>query len=923
MSEAAGSKRPWSALLDVWGTPPESQAKLFRQYVATVIESHCLSSRETSHSDSEEEDTQEHKLTSSARQIIEAGWKAHIRGNDESSDIEETCSDYWKDDVAGLSQADVALLQNAQQRVKQMFFTLAEEKLQQLLAKEQWNGQMQIQNCIDTGLLPNLKALHTFLKNYRSSLMQLPLFKTFSCSGRQQVFVKARSMQCYERSSLGAEVQGYLQFIGKCPCSMNNLPKAIYMGMRSEHWENAKPSATTYDTPTSFAYFTTDMMEPRVPTRMNWSTYEYDRYCKVQRTCTAYYGPYSFDSLLYKREYKDRTEYLQTDLANTIRPPANPKYMPRACIVSRIQFPFVSGQHPDYDGISEEQKDKNRLHYHGGKNFDTAKSDLCNTLHPPLEYNNILTEFWKSMDYSWAKSDACESPQGHTQQYNVGVEHQKQCLYLHLNGCELKEHVTNQAPNEGVSTSSKSSGRTKQFQYADNSTGCGCKRIGNPVPGKKGVFAVSYPAMIHEAVDDSVVGSGNTSLLPVRYIGLKRATCIRTADIQKQRDPSKHRKVYVGMAHSPVALWLEPSYNCYMKHWHLYLAHWESTLTFAADQLQADQNFDVLAHIDSQGYYDPENLEAECSEWSLEKGIHHCVMGFACTVAATYEKVKMHAGFCTGFGIPEPPCIMLHKLVLLIEVLERVELRCLRNKVDLDLWPITPAIDMIRSYESALKAATVHCNHKDTVTLFHQYNTAGWPDPVDQRDATDTMTFWHPIPLQSFSAVHFERLMQLYQVAANHMAAIKLVAHAKSKDVDGSLYERHQNQYKNGYFTTVHAVDTAGVADAHASIVSPTTSNTSTRTNLDTLHFQDPRKWQIKDQLECLSKMSFDEICTECNTQREMSKENTAKATLICELFMAGITARQLSDQRLARFIDNQETELGKSVANFLQRSTE
>lgn len=865
------------------------------------------SSSESSDGEPESRSLSAHAMHTAEELCINEAWREYKQKNYCASEDEDSDE---RENVA----CDV-IVKHAWRRPRAQFVVSARKCLENLQVSEHKLRASDLVSIVDTEhhvSSEDIKAFERFLKHYKTTLRTTPLFHVELQPNRPFPNVYVRAAGPYHGSS--SVVPGYLQFIGQCNCSLHNLPRTILMWMRSEHWNAAMP----YQNPSSIEFQT------KAKNSREQDNWEEVRKKAVEAPTIWFMGPYSIDAIWDREGFSLRQSYLQQADAHKMRPPVKKEHTPVAPLTARVLYPFGScrAECPQRSNMAhketvyklKEHLDKDTAVYHGGTNFIRG-TNFDKVDNVPASFFGIQHEFWTCMDESTKQCDTTDHPGKHTKQYMLGVNGVPNSLYVHLNGYALEEHVTQQAPNQGIrmSKGKDTSGRRRsRSQYTNNSTETDCKRF-QPMLQPKGEYVCvpSYPCMVHqsqqtETGDIDPLG-GNDSILPTYLVGLKRAKCLSSKD-------GKIRKLYVGMAASPMAMWMEPSYHCYLKHWLCYLEHLEATLMEAADALHKNADFDVLEHVASQGYYDPLDLEAQCSPWGLEKGVNHCVMGFVSSVGATDRLKVKEAGYCTSFGVPEPPSIMLHKLALLIEVIERVELHCMQNKMDMTLWPITPAIDMVRSYECTLKAASVHLNHKDTFALFQFYNAAGWPNELEHAAAVDTKEFWHPVPVHTMNEVQFERLMQLWQIAANHMAAIEMVAHAKSKEIEGSLYERHAS---TEYFTTVYATDTAGVAAAHAKLIA-TEQLRKASSGLPQMHYQNPRLWNTKHQLRTIAGMHFSDILQvhehECNS----SKDDQSKQTLIQHLFAAGLQAKATAKAHQDTFIESKCVELDEAVKLFL-----
>lgn len=477
-----------------------------------------------------------------------------------------------------------------------------------------------------------------------------------------------------------------------------------------------------------------------------------------------------------KQNYQEQPFETPIVIPETLRPYPN--------LLTRCLFPFGSCPHRE----TYPNPFKNCPTYHGGCNFvrlpskqvvlvpDAFKKSECLKWHERLDASN---------NGVYIKSERNQ----YSRQFEFGVDGHSDCMLVHLSGYGLDEFVTSNPPDRAPHACAReTSGRTSKesfdtqdlkssnesrpkIRYGWNFEYTKCARFGVIHRDQLGTQAISYPVILSNTKHE------NMSLLPALYIGCKYIEVFHRNHLGKPL-PLVCQREWAGLAAGPVAHFVQVSYSCYMIEYEEFLLHFRASCEDALKNAQTDPSYNIKEHIDNVGYTD--RFDEEMHTKTTTGPMHSCILGFRHTCSATLLLLNKGT-LCTDFGIAEPPAISLHKLVLLIELLMDMEAYCVKLGVSLSRWPMTQAADMVRVYELGLKTACLYLDHKDLQCLVNSYDAADWPCVYTKAFASSKGAFWKAIPSVHLDKPgHYERLMQLWSVAANHHQMLERLTNRKA-----------------------------------------------------------------------------------------------------------------------------------------------
>ena len=426
--------------------------------------------------------------------------------------------------------------------------------------------------------------------------------------------------------------------------------------------------------------------------------------------------------------------------------------------------------------------------YHGGANYcDTVQAPI------PATFKGGLLTSWQYGDLSTKNNfKGCGA---YAKQYGqegkvpvtraAGVQGMRYGTHLSTEELDLGPHVGN--PSEIANDP-----RGQKHKYTDESKkwndemGFGPQHI-----GRHGTYSGGVPCY----------GPDGKALLPPSLQTLKRVT------VESTGNSVGPVKVWVGRFLGPLGNYVEPGFAELVAHHRQgFLPQYKKWVLEALDYMARhpeDQAYTVAVHLAKvvpvaqyarlvrNAPLAPgdrtralEFLKIVTVDGVLEAPWHEDPLNFETRLSATNTTHNMGTTN-SGYGMREPPFLVLFKLVLWTEAMHETEQAALAKGIPLSRFGITLATDMVGRYEQALKDAAAHLDHKDAETWWTAANAADWPSHFAEARTAQHLTceqhgFWAMVPAEEL-APRFEPLMQLWQVAARHMEFMEDIAFSKSR----------------------------------------------------------------------------------------------------------------------------------------------
>lgn len=426
--------------------------------------------------------------------------------------------------------------------------------------------------------------------------------------------------------------------------------------------------------------------------------------------------------------------------------------------------------------------------YHGGANYcDTVQAPI-----PPGFKSGLLTS-WKHGDLSTKNNfKGCGAyAKQYGQEGKVPVTRAEDVQAMRY-GTHWSTEEVDLGPHVGNPSEVANDPRGQKNKYIDESKKSNEMGFGPQHISRHGTYSGGVPCY----------GPDGKPLLPPSLQTLKRVT------VESVDNPAGPIKVWVGRFIGPLGNYVEPAFTELVAHYRQgFLPRYKGWVLEALDYMARhpeDHTYTVAMHLAktvpvaqyarlvrnaplapcdrTRGL---ELLKTMTVDGILEAPWHEDLLNFETRLSATNTTHNMGTTN-SGYGMREPPFLVLFKLVLWTEAMHETEQVALAKGIPLSRFGITLATDMVGRYEQALKDAAAHLDHKDAETWWTAAHAADWPSHFAEARTAQHLTceqhgFWAMVPADELAAPRFEALMQLWRVAARHMEFMEDIAFSKSR----------------------------------------------------------------------------------------------------------------------------------------------
>lgn len=245
------------------------------------------------------------------------------------------------------------------------------------------------------------------------------------------------------------------------------------------------------------------------------------------------------------------------------------------------------------------------------------------------------------------------------------------------------------------------------------------------------------------------------TLLPARYTGAK--CCL----LEQPTTPST-RYAWVTRLASPVNIGVELPYHEWVRDFVSWLTAFEQGLIKAINRAHTkSEDIEVLVALEVQKLHSTTNMQHVAMY--MDAPMHNDVLAWEHTVNATDRFKEKSGQLAVSFGMVEPPCISLHKIVLMVESVKRVETHAASNGIV--IRSLVSSQQMVCLYEVTTKASIMHMNREEASTLLACQQQAKWPCFLNPNAKK---TFWDLLPSHyQENKEHMGVCEQLWRVAAD------------------------------------------------------------------------------------------------------------------------------------------------------------